>query len=230
MKTINTLLGTAVALGLAVAVSAQASAITFTYEGFITYNPPPSNSGPDVVGTFDSINDALAQNESDLGLPPGSIEEIGKQDVGGNWEDGLFGSDAIISFACGDAPGNDPCRSFTIDFEPTATNANGVALADWDLVKIAIKVGQTGGEDPGVLPGHGVWSVSDGEIDGTPITFDLSDYAPFLTDGFSRGVSNIHFFGVQTSGPSVPEPGTLGLLGVGVLALGIAVRRRRKQS
>ena len=225
MKMVNLIAGTAVALGLSVAAAAPAAAMSFSYEGFITYNPPPETSGPDVVGAFANIDDALAHNEEVLNLPSGQhIQEIGKQDVGGSFSAGVFGPDAIDSFSCNS---NTDCTSFDVVFNPDALNSAGKRLADWNLVKIALKIGNTGSEDSD-LSGHGIFLVQDGAIDGSTISFSASDFADFQSDiGLNTTISNVHFFGVATR--NIPEPGTLALFGFGVLTLGIATQYRRRR-
>ena len=61
------------------------------------------------------------------------------------------------------------------------------------------------------------------------------DWAAFLlgdTDGSwsisgAQALSHASLFGVRSTTTSVPEPITMGLLGVGLLGLGLAARRRR---
>lgn len=50
--------------------------------------------------------------------------------------------------------------------------------------------------------------------------------SPFQVNGKIRGNSHISYYG-RMAASEVPEPGTLGLLGMGVLGFGLARRRRR---
>lgn len=212
-----------VALVLAMFSAPAANATTFTYEGFTDFTQPGGQGGTFVNGDFDNLAAVLAQNESDLGLPAGSIQEIGKFNVGGSWDNGVFGANALTSFTC--SGGNDPCHSFSFQFDPTAESLVGeIPLSDWTLVKIAMKIGNTGGEDSD-LSGHGFWVVGDGEIDGDLISF--SDFDAFGDDiDKSNGNSHIHFFGVQTT-RDVSEPGVIALFGIGLIGLGFTRRRRK---
>ena len=72
--------------------------------------------------------------------------------------------------------------------------------------------------------------VKDGNQDPSLYVFDIGWWdgtSTFSLSGFWTGqgaISNIGIFGME--GMQVPEPGTLGLLGLGLIGLGIARRRR----
>ncbi len=61
---------------------------------------------------------------------------------------------------------------------------------------------------------------------GAPLTFFWNETAGIWTDG---GISNVRFVVTGNSGPApIPEPGTLLLIGSGLVGLGAGARRRKK--
>lgn len=135
---------------------------------------------------------------------------------------GYFGSNAPWT-AAGSVAGADGTGGFlTIDLAPGDTWGNGplngvweIAPAFWSIYGTAIismHVGNGSGN-----PDWFFWELEDGDTAGT------FSYAR-LTGG-GGGLSNMFLWGAGTA-TSVPEPGSLALLGAGLIGLRL-VRRRR---
>ncbi len=86
----------------------------------------------------------------------------------------------------------------------------------WDTYSIAVVSIHVGGGGEGTTPDHFLWTLT--SADGTSGTWGYDGSCNDCTGG---GLSNIKLWVNE-----VPEPMTLGLLGIGLLGMGI--RRRRK--
>jgi len=111
--------------------------------------------------------------------------------------------------------------SYSTSFSPDAADASG-AVISYD-----------GGDAFSCMAANSCWLVvKDGNVDPNYYGFDLTGWDGVSTITLSNfwpgqgAISHISIFGQR--GTVVPEPATLGLLGLGLLGLGLGARRRRK--
>jgi hypothetical protein len=183
-----------------------------------------------------------ASNAAQLGVP---VDQIGKVDTG----DGTawtftplspFTSGMFTSFTCNGGSTTPPCNTgsgpatgFMVQFDFTAL------ASDWQIVKIVVK------PDGPQFP-WGAFVINKADLQVEPLDniqaafISNAEYAKFIaagdllacatanacTDGYwNPGISSIHLFGTPST-PGVPEPGTLLLLGLGLLGVGAAARKK----
>lgn len=90
---------------------------------------------------------------------------------------------------------------------------------------------------------HTVWSGVDGSAPGTPVDFALTwNTTSFLVTGLKvytdtnhnmgawEEIDSIQLAGDSTPGANVPEPATVGLLGLGLLGLAMSRRKREQRA
>ena len=182
------------------------------------------------------LADLAAANSQILGVP---IELIGKYtpstDVFLPATGSNFTADMFVSFTCNSGLNTSCSDGFLITFDFSAL------AKDWQIVKILVKA-----DGPNFPNGAFVANLplQSPPIDNVQSAFISSaEYAKYIADGdkacdaqdnnapcqdgafWSPGISHLYLFGTPTA-PMVPEPATMGLLGLGIVALGVVVRKR----
>ena len=189
--------------------------------------------------------DIIAANELLLGLPAGSIQLIGKI---GSTSDGnpvAFETDTVQSpfngvgvdlepsWVCVDTGGLTDGCTLTLNFEDLEN--------DWQIVKIIAKTGKIGSssaddKDGVFVRSNGLLTTGIEDLQAAFISEAERDawFAAIGGTGDNGKYSHLWVFGVESTPEEeqeekVPEPGTVMLLGVGLLGLGAAIRGRRSR-
>ena len=179
----------------------------------------------------DECASIMAANEILMGLPAGSIQVIGKftpstgvlTDLGAPF----VGHDLNESWVCDEVTG---CM-LSLDFSSFDF--------DWQIVKIIMKDGKVtnplGGDGDFIrsnMPLETAGNVDDIQFAHVSIAqrdIWLNEICAPGTPGCSLNngrYSHFWVFGVRTEGTTVPEPATLVLLGMSVIAVGAVARKR----
>ena len=209
MKQLLSTVTVAAAMALATVSGAQAAAITYVYEEELSFAGALTTSGSHAQEIADA-------NSAVLGV---TVDPIGKIDIEEDEytafdDQGIFASFGGLTVSCiGD------CTTFDWSFTP-----DGLDL-EWSIVKIAVKASDWTAiflVDP---------EAEDGIIGATGGQFSTGDF-PGIEEWHNvqsnaQGVSNVSFFGTQLA---VPEPATMGTLGLGLTVLAFGARRRRKKA
>lgn len=192
------------------------------------------------------VDQISATNAALLGA---TVDALGKINIGGAFESfhpAVTDPDAL-TLSCADAK----CSAFDWTFDQSKTTL----AVDWEIVKIGVKYGNLLAYFLVDGDGDTTAEANDGAISGHFDIFDYvpdaGDYltanlpAPTLLDGVFQiadlrergdivgkrytlnGLSHIDFFGTPNPQTDVPEPGALGLLGLGLAGIGLIARRRR---
>jgi hypothetical protein len=213
-----------IALG-AFAVSGPAHAVAtneLLFEGTVLGQAAGGNLSEEQIASIEEGNELL------LGI---ELTLIGKIDFPGAQSDfepvSPFTQDMLVSVVC-NSGSNDDCKTgFTVTFDFSSL------AQDFQIVKMAVKAG-------GPTSPNGLFLIDPNALQ-TNLPLDtiqaghISEeqwnlYCETAEEGtcsFNPGASHFLVLVTPTDGvPGVPEPGTLMLLGVGLLGAGAAVRRK----
>lgn len=201
MRTIKTITGVLAATGLLFAASSQAAVIMpgFNPDATACDFEDPGQNCWEVSPDGNADEPSLEDLANFVGVDPETVSLLFKQDVGGS-ESGSFGGSYSATF--NNSP-TDPAES-----DITYTGGDSISCGTCFL-----------------------W-VKDGNHDPYLYIFDISWWdgvEDLLLRNFwptQGAISNVGIFGAEGGEIKVPEPGTLALLGMAVLGLGL-VRRRR---
>lgn len=143
-----------------------------------------------------------------------------------------------IAGAWAPAPMNGSLEFISVGFD-TAVYANGATIREVygnGFVYQVDVIDTLGGL-------HTVWSGVDGSAPGTPVDFALTwNTTSYLVKGLKvytdtnhnmgawEEIDSIQLAGDSTPGTNVPEPATVGLLGLGLLGLAASRRKREKRA
>ncbi len=145
---------------------------------------------------------------------------ITQGDILGLWFDFATLSPGSIG-ASGDVFGGQLCDNCVGNSLGGNVNINGSGTAGWDLGLITGQNGSAGGFNQTVTILLSALGLSASEFDGQRMGMRVQSIAGVADFG---GSSKLR--GVGSPPVSIPEPGTLGLLGLGLMGLGLLRRKR----
>jgi hypothetical protein len=213
---------------------AQADPISaLEWEGFFTSGGPPggagggknlhpgevatatwtdSTSGCCVLGTPDDTTNIISANTTLLGVP---VQLIGGDDTGGFGAlSSLTLSDFSVAHMNGDLGSG---WYFTVDF-------SGLSV-DWQIVKIIVKAGNV---QDGIFVTTSLFTPTD---DLQEAFISDAEFAAWqAAAGRTEPPADVSHFMALGTPTEVPEPGTLALVGLSLLGLGMFARRKSSGS